>query len=397
MAGLNGARSSLASRGAKVFVVLEPAARHLWLQHCPDADAALAAQAEIRYEPTGKATLAAARRELAEAYRARFRRLDLRGLVRSEAEDVGRDLLVMYQGLRARTPRPGADGAQAIDTVIAHHVTARGRGAPVVLLGGPGAGKSFYLRRCALHGSTHGLFGVAKPIPVLVHAGAFDARSDLPLRTQLVEHLLAWAPITGRLPRGAPRAHLAFAPRGWPGRGRGAGGPCGASQHGAGDASDGRDRAGLASDRVRDASDHRRAAGRDRRPGAVSDRRIPDPVVRTLRARPRRRGGRGGRSRRGGEPGAADRRAPESGGARGQPVVADGDGHRSPRRRAAPRSPRRAVQPHDARAHRALEPRALTVRHGRRACVAHRAGVATARAPGAQSRLLGLPRRNPRA
>lgn len=208
MAGLNGLRTSLSLRGAQLFVLLEPAAMSLWYRHCPDAEAALAAEGEIAYEPQGRPLLADARRELGAAYRARFARFDLRGLIRSEIEDTAFETLDAYQTLRGRVvgppmdalsgaaallPAPGAE-PEPVDRIIARLAAAPGAAGRVVLVGGPGSGKSFYLRRCALQGAVRAVFGRKRPLAVLVHAASLTSGRELPLLAQIVDHLLGIAP-----------------------------------------------------------------------------------------------------------------------------------------------------------------------------------------------------------
>ena len=138
-----------------------------------------------------------ARAELHAYYRTRFGRIDLRGIVPAvvdgthapsiELEDIYQPLeAVEIDAAGAPAPAwhpvsmaPGTsvfelDGAArpAIVTLLTpptslDELLARPRQRPALLLGGPGAGKSCYLRRCAVRASGEGAFlGVEGAVPV---------------------------------------------------------------------------------------------------------------------------------------------------------------------------------------------------------------------------------------
>lgn len=145
--------------------------------------------------------LAAARAELHAHYRQRFGRLDLRGFIRSEREDVSFPVEAIYQPLRgvveplyailpSEITASGTPGGQALPVV--ELLTARRREdrrvpslasappSPTLLVGGPGSGKSFFLRHCALAASQGDQFaGQERPLPVYVSLAATRAAAPL--------------------------------------------------------------------------------------------------------------------------------------------------------------------------------------------------------------------------
>ncbi len=145
--------------------------------------------------------MAAARAELHTHYLRRFGRLDLRGFIRSEREDVSFPVEAIYQPLRgvveplyailpSEITASGTPGGQALPVV--ELLTARRREdrrvpslasappSPTLLVGGPGSGKSFFLRHCALAASEGDQFaGQERPLPVYVPLAATRAAAPL--------------------------------------------------------------------------------------------------------------------------------------------------------------------------------------------------------------------------
>lgn len=145
--------------------------------------------------------MAAARAELHTHYLRRFGRLDLRGFIRSEREDVSFPVEEIYQPLRgvveplyailpSEITASGTPGGQALPVV--ELLTARRREdrrvpslasatpSPTLLVGGPGSGKSFFLRHCALAASEGDQFaGQERPLPVYVPLAATRAAAPL--------------------------------------------------------------------------------------------------------------------------------------------------------------------------------------------------------------------------
>lgn len=150
--------------------------------------------------PMSEAEIVAARAELHAYYQRRFGRLDLRGFIRSEQEDVSFAVEEIFQPLRARPERAFTrDSRDAIGDLargmrrapLVEHLAAL-RGGPALIVGAPGAGKSFFLRWCALEGSRAPRFlDRDRPIPVYVPLAVTRMFTELPsLEDYMVTSLL---------------------------------------------------------------------------------------------------------------------------------------------------------------------------------------------------------------
>ncbi len=229
LASINGRRDRLSDRGRWILVVsrleLLPLQRY-----AADIFSVLKVVEVIPLVPRqiNEAETSAARRQLAAWFAERFGRLDLRGFVRSEGEDVSFPVEEIFQPLEAVPSPLGRQQLERDDehlVVAANPITARSDASsdfndepvlasyqrpakplfelvsaanrPVLILGSPGAGKSFFLRWCALKAcepaeSTLPFFGVANTIPVLIPLSAVGLMPGQPsLEEYAVEVLLA--------------------------------------------------------------------------------------------------------------------------------------------------------------------------------------------------------------
>ncbi|MEZ4432121.1 MAG: NACHT domain-containing protein [bacterium] len=244
LARLNGSRDRLAASGARLVVVVSQGELRRFVEACGDVYATVSFVEDVPFEADASVSLAEARRQLGRVYERRFGRLDLRGLMRRSEEDVGWPIEALYQPLRARSWWDGLGGAgevaggeraalgrllaavaereasgataaaEAVDAIDAADVTeaadALAHGlpklnpkvpfarqyhgdvwfaGPTVLLGGPGSGKSFFLRWCARQGVKGSLFGIKRSLPVLVPLAAFAAA---PIEQGLMPWIIDW-------------------------------------------------------------------------------------------------------------------------------------------------------------------------------------------------------------
>lgn len=214
----NGARSRVTAPGRLVIVVVDRG-QLLELQRLAgDAYSVAAITAVCPFVPDDGVDEMAARQALAAWQRQRFGRLDLRGFIRAHTEDVAWSVEALYQDLRAIRwlddllwrKVPGRDGGEPLPVHLGRIFEEASEpdqdGGPArapraILLGHPGAGKTFFLRWLALHAAeVDALFGMFRPLPVLVPLSAF-ARAPRPLRLDeyIVENLLQ---------QGQPAAHV---------------------------------------------------------------------------------------------------------------------------------------------------------------------------------------------
>ncbi|WP_395853631.1 NACHT domain-containing protein [Cystobacter fuscus] len=142
-----------------------------------------------------------ARAKLAAWQRERFGRLDLRGFVRSESEDVSWRIEDIYQDIKATYSRIGGGKSVAVyEGPDAPLISWLGkfrepellRALGVVVLGHPGSGKTFFLRWLAISASQQGsLLGIDSPIPVLTSLAAYaQAPGPVSLYDYFLEVLL---------------------------------------------------------------------------------------------------------------------------------------------------------------------------------------------------------------
>lgn len=215
---LNGSRDRLTLLGSKLVLPLSHDEWKRFLRLCGDVYATVSLVRDIPFEADGTVGIEAGRRALAARYERRYGRLDLRGLIRRSEEDVGWPIEALYQPLRARSVwEVGEDGAVVLAGLItgedgeaapggsevtegerarldpsvplADQFDAGWHDKPLVLLGGPGSGKSFFLRWCARRGVAGSLFGIEAPLPVLVPLAAFAAA---PLEQSFIGWVYDW-------------------------------------------------------------------------------------------------------------------------------------------------------------------------------------------------------------
>lgn len=166
---LNVRREWLRRRGVSLVLVLEPRDARRFVRHAPDMASVAATTFDVAFEPDPGVGEEEGRAALARGLDAGLGRLDLRGLMRSEREDVSFRVTEVYQALdgvvegeserdealRARGRERRLRAAQAshgggvsedpraVDRLDEVLVDAQVR---AVLLGAPGSGKSFFLR-----------------------------------------------------------------------------------------------------------------------------------------------------------------------------------------------------------------------------------------------------------
>lgn len=150
--------------------------------------------------PMSEDEIVAARAELHVYYQRRFGRLDLRGFIRSEQEDVSFPVEQIFQPLQARSQVIDATGLsdaalraiRSPSSWLLERQLAELESGSALIVGGPGSGKSFFLRWCALAGSRDDRFlGRARPIPVYVPMAVTRVVVELPsLEDYLVTSLL---------------------------------------------------------------------------------------------------------------------------------------------------------------------------------------------------------------
>ncbi len=222
---LNVRREWLRRRGVSLVLVLEPRDARRFVRHAPDMASVAATSFDVAFEPDPAVSDEEGRAALARWLDAGFGRLDLRGLMRSEREDVSFRVTEVYQALdgvvegeserdealRARGRERRLRAAQAshgggvsedprgVDRVDELLVDAQVR---AVLLGAPGSGKSFFLRWLASSAARAETFlGKERPLPVLVSLSSLQHIHDRPLLDELEERLLELAPAAGHVLR----------------------------------------------------------------------------------------------------------------------------------------------------------------------------------------------------
>jgi hypothetical protein len=255
---LNSARTRVTLPGRLLIVVVDRG-EHLELQRLAgDARSVLRFTIVVSFVPDDGVDEGDARRALSSGQRQRFGKLDLRGFIRAHTEDVAWSVEALYQELCATewtdearlrglpalqdggplrehlenifaaAHGPASDeGARdaaaqnaaaqnaaaqnlAAQNAAAQHTAPQNAALPAaaaasaptaILLGHPGAGKTFFLRWLALHAAeSDTLFGMDQPLPVLVPLSAF-ARAPRPIT--LDEHIVEIL-----LQEGQPAAHV---------------------------------------------------------------------------------------------------------------------------------------------------------------------------------------------
>lgn len=190
---LNEQRDRIAREGRLLVLLVTRRESELLRRHAGDVFSAHRFEDEVAFVARDDVDETRARGLLHEYYRRRFGQLNLRGFARSEREDVSWRVEALYQEIRGRRePVPEATRGpreHSISGPVRELVTL----SPLsVLLGQPGAGKSFFLRHLALELSrVDSGAGLERPLPVLVPVSALAPFSDpRPLEERLVDWLL---------------------------------------------------------------------------------------------------------------------------------------------------------------------------------------------------------------
>jgi len=216
LAELNGRRGLLSRAGAQRVFVLELRQVAPFREHAADIDSALVLDERAPWVPGSERRGALA--EYKRWVRQRFGRLDLRGFVRSEQEDVSWKVEEIYQELMARPASIASasdfDESAELDQAVVRQLLdsqdvpatlladwIRGwldeAERPAVLLGGPGTGKTFFLRWLAQR-SLDGRTKLSGRVPVMaalsgwVRSGGRDGLFEF-LRDGLSGHGLSIA------------------------------------------------------------------------------------------------------------------------------------------------------------------------------------------------------------
>ena len=179
LAALNGRRDFITTRHGFLVLLVSPFELTHVQRHAPDLYSARLFLETVPFEPDTGVELEAARTSLARYYDERFGRLDLRGFIRSEAEDVSFSVEEIFQDLQAslNSGAPLRVGeAVRRDLSIQKWLSTVGHERPFVILAHPGSGKTFLLRWLALAAVKRRPdvdLGVKAPLPVLVSLAAY--------------------------------------------------------------------------------------------------------------------------------------------------------------------------------------------------------------------------------
>jgi hypothetical protein len=178
-------------------------------QHAPDVYSAKLFFEEIPFEPDPDVDDEVARASLARWHFERFGRLDLRGFVRSETEDVSWTVEEIYQDLEAtgvvtlssKTLFPISAKRRVVEWL--EELTTPGEQSSLwigqsvltntaVILGHPGSGKTFFLRWLAVHmAGSRSFLGIERSLPLLTSLPAYaQAPGPIALYDHFVEMLL---------------------------------------------------------------------------------------------------------------------------------------------------------------------------------------------------------------
>jgi hypothetical protein len=244
LTGLNQRRGWISSSGKLVILLLTRHEVAEFQRSAPDSYSARLFLESIPFVPDTTVDEAEARRALAQWYRERFGRIDLRGFIRSESEDVSWHIEDIYQDVQAtftyykeKEGQTPADNSKAHDWVVwmdPHspaelEVLVKDKKAPLinwlssypkrlpdkisVILGPPGSGKTFFLRWLAASAATmHQQCGVKRPLPLLTSLSAYmQAPGPTNLLDYFVETLLdAQQPAAHLVKRAATEGRVLF-------------------------------------------------------------------------------------------------------------------------------------------------------------------------------------------
>jgi hypothetical protein len=204
---LNGRRDFISSRGRMIVVIVSPFEIVQFQRHAPDVYSSIRFLKVVRFVPDPAVDEAEARASLARYHRERFGRLDLRGFIRSEEEDVSFSIEEIYQDIQAsyisRARLPLGSAEEGTDRRVLGWLEVLPRDRPIAVLGHPGSGKTFLLRWLALatgRPEVQASLKIAAPLPLLASLAAYtQAPQPMDLLEYLTESLLA---------AGQPAAHV---------------------------------------------------------------------------------------------------------------------------------------------------------------------------------------------
>ena len=172
---LNGRRDWLRSRGKFLLLLLSRTELAEMQRFAGDAYATQLLLEFVPFIPDTTVNEPRARNQFLQWQRECFGRVDLRGFIRSETEDVSWHVEDIYQVAKARPSyfdiegeHLGFKGDQPIQDWIAYF----GRAQPYVVLGHPGSGKTFLLRWIATQAGNN-YCGIQQPLPLLISLSAF--------------------------------------------------------------------------------------------------------------------------------------------------------------------------------------------------------------------------------
>ena len=234
---LNGLRDNLRMRRVFLAVALSLDEQPRFQRLCGDIYSARAFFEILPFISRTDVSLEAGRAQLLADHRQRLQKLDLRGFIRREQEDVSwtlRDVFVIPRAQRTRKGMRISFGEEApteslepigqismiadvagllgvFDHMDPHgNLRANRTPQPFLLLGEPGGGKSFLLRWAALHDGP--LFGRPTPLPVLISLAAFaQAPQPRTLWQYCIDRLLDRTPLAAHaLTAAAEAGHAVF-------------------------------------------------------------------------------------------------------------------------------------------------------------------------------------------
>ena len=197
LATLNGRRDFITARnGFLVLLVSSFELAHVQ-GYAPDLFSARLFLENVPFEPDTGVDAETARSSLARYYDERFGRLDLRGFIRSEAEDVSFSVDEIFQNLQASLIRReplGENEAFGRELAVEKWLAITGHERPFVVLAHPGSGKTFLLRWLALAAAKRRPdvdLGVKDPLPLLVSLAAYaQVPQSIGLLHYIIEMLL---------------------------------------------------------------------------------------------------------------------------------------------------------------------------------------------------------------
>ena len=194
---LNGRRGWIIQSGRLVVLLLTRRELTEMQRLAGDVYSAQLFSKTIPFVPDPKVDTEAARAELARWQRTRFGRLDLRGFIRAESEDVSWGVEEIYQELHASEAYGSENdeesrvklGSQSLQKWLQlHYDSDSRREKPLVILGHPGSGKTFFLRWLAVTAAEReSLCGIEWPLPLLTSLSAY---AQTPGPVSLLEHLI---------------------------------------------------------------------------------------------------------------------------------------------------------------------------------------------------------------